>query len=148
MYRYFFISLFVLMSIISKAEVTLQSTLFSNSEWEIVYPIDDRIVHRWKFSSSELGVSAIFKGRKSHELKYSYYLSKSNTETFDSSKVGKYSSGCYLYEYNKVNKAVLIWKIVSFDNSNNILTVSCESQAEIGSTAIGGKTVTLHLKRL
>ena len=134
MYRYFFISLFVFMSIFSKAEVTLQSTLFSNSEWEIVYPIDDRIVHRWKFSSSELGVSAIFKGHKSHDLKYSYYLSKSNTETFDSSKVGKYSSGCYLYEYNKVNKAVLIWKIVSFDNSNNILTVSCESQAEIGST--------------
>ena len=62
------------MSIISKAEVTLQSTLLSNSEWEIVYPIDDRIVHRWKFSSSELGVSAIFKGRKSHELKYSCYL--------------------------------------------------------------------------
>ena len=26
------------MSIISKAEVTLQSTLFSNSEWEIIYP--------------------------------------------------------------------------------------------------------------
>ena len=75
------------MSIVSKAEVTLQSTLFSNSEWEIVYPIDDRIVHRWKFSSSELGVSAIFKGRKSHELKYSYYLSKSNTETFDSSNL-------------------------------------------------------------
>lgn len=60
MYRYFFISLFVLMSIISKAEVTLQSTLFSNSEWEIIYPIDDSIVHRWKFSSSEIGVSAIY----------------------------------------------------------------------------------------
>ena len=58
MYRYFFISLFVLMSIISKAEVTLQSTLLSNSEWEIIYPIDDSIVHRWKFSSSEIGVSA------------------------------------------------------------------------------------------
>lgn len=43
MYRYFFISLFVLMSIISKAEVTLQSTLLSNSEWEIIYPIDDSI---------------------------------------------------------------------------------------------------------
>ena len=60
MYRYFFISLFVLMSIISKAEVTLQSTLLSNSEWEIIYPIDDGIVHRWKFSSSEIGVSAIY----------------------------------------------------------------------------------------
>ena len=60
MYRYFFISLFVLMSIISKAEVTLQSTLFSNSEWEIIYPLDDSIVHRWKFSSSEIGVSAIY----------------------------------------------------------------------------------------
>lgn len=136
------------MSIISKAEVTLQSTLFANSEWEIVYPIDDSIVHRWKFSSSELGVSAIFKGRKSHELKYSYYLSKSNTETFDSSKVGKYSSGCYLYEYNKINKAVSIWKIVSFDKSNNILTVSCETQAGKNPIVIGGKTVTLRLKRL
>lgn len=136
------------MSIISKAEVTLQSTLFTNSEWEIVYPIDDSIVHRWKFSSSELGVSAIFKGRKSHELKYSYYLSKSNTETFDSSKVGKYSSGCYLYEYNKINKAVSIWKVVSFDKSNNILTVSCETQAGKNPIVIGGKTVTLRLKRL
>lgn len=48
------------MSIISKAEVTLQSTLLSNSEWEIIYPIDDSIVHRWKFSSSEIGVSAIY----------------------------------------------------------------------------------------
>ena len=48
------------MSIISKAEVTLQSTLFSNSEWEIIYPIDDGIVYRWKFSSSEIGVSAIY----------------------------------------------------------------------------------------
>ena len=46
------------MSIISKAEVTLQSTLFSNTEWEIIYPIDHSIVHRWKFSSSEIGVSA------------------------------------------------------------------------------------------
>lgn len=136
------------MSIISKAEVTLQSTLLSDSEWEIIYPIDDSIVHRWKFSSSELGVSAIYKGRKSHELKYSYYLSKSNTEAFDSSKVGKHTSGCYLYEYNKTNKMVSIWKIVSFDNSNNILTVSCETQAEKNPIAIGGKTVTLRLKRL
>lgn len=48
------------MSIISKAEVTLQLTLLSNSEWEIIYPIDDSIVHRWKFSSSEIGVSAIY----------------------------------------------------------------------------------------
>ena len=48
------------MSIISKAEVTLQLTLLSNSEWEIIYPIDDSIVHRWKFSFSEIGVSAIY----------------------------------------------------------------------------------------
>lgn len=136
------------MSIISKAEVTLQSTLLSDSEWEIIYPIDDSIVHRWKFSSSELGVSAIYKGRKSHELKYSYYLSKSNTEVFDSSKVGKHTSGCYLYEYNKTNKTVSIWKIVSFDNGNNILTVSCETQAEKNPIAIGGKTVTVRLKHL
>ena len=148
MYRYFFISLFVLMSIISKAEVTLQSTLLSNSEWEIIYPIDDSIVHRWKFSSSEIGVSDIYKGRKSHELKYSYYLSKSNTESFDNSKVGKYSSGCYLYEYNRINKAVTIWKIISFDKINKILTVSCETQAENKPIAVGRKTVILRLKRL
>ena len=83
-----------------------------------------------------------------HRTGHPNYLSKSNTETFDNSKVGKYSSGCYLYEYNKINKAVSIWKIISFDKSNKILTVSCETQAENKPVAVGRKTVILRLKRL
>ncbi len=147
MNRFFLLAISTMISLLSHAQTNMSSSQFENTKWEIIEPKDSKINHFWDFTEKNLHSYSRYAGRMSAGVEYSYYLTSSCSESFNHSKVGSSSVGCYLHLYNKKLKTSSIWLIKSYDRNSGIISVTGSSTSK-QNVVIGGKNTTMRLQMI
>ena len=74
---------------------------------------------------------------------YSYYLCSTPPISFDFSKVGKETNGCYLVEWNSKLKRMEYFTVISFDKSGGklVLYYKCKGSLDCSDTTMEYKMI-------
>jgi len=92
----FFIFLYCLYS---NAQVPVYLSQLKNTSWKVTGGLDDTNMI-YSFSDKEIYWYSISGSNKTLEYTYLYYLTDNVPQSYDSTLVGKSSSGCYIVKYN------------------------------------------------
>ena len=112
----------VIYTCIVRAQVAINISLFKCTTWKVIEP-KDKIEFLWQFSDKELKRIMRLNDQVRNGMVYTYYLSTSDKTVFDKSKVGKSTSGGYLYLYNSKLDNYTVWVVRSYDKTKNVMTL-------------------------
>lgn len=96
----------------------------------------------YSFSDKEIYWYSISGSNKTLEYTYLYYLTDNVPQSYDSTLVGKSSSGCYIVKYNPQMDEFIYYIIKSYDITKGTMTLLPRSTEPL----IGGMASEIRFK--
>lgn len=129
--------------IICNAQVSISSSMLVGTKWLYVNQVSENKAFKFHYAFTKRNMTSQQEGRpRVHS--YTYYLTDKIPQSYDKSKVGKPSKGCYLVEYSEKREDMTYYTIKSFNRK----TGKMELYWEYDGKTIGGSTCTLELTRI
>lgn len=134
----FFIFLYCLYS---NAQVPVYLSQLKNTSWKVTGGLDDTNMI-YSFSDKEIYWYSISGSNITLEYTYLYYLTDNVPQSYDSTLVGKSSSGCYIVKYNPQMDEFIYYIIKSYDITKGTMTLLPRSTEPL----IGGMASEIRFK--
>ena len=111
---------FLVSCITCNAQVSISSSMLVGTKWLHVNQVSENKAFKFHYAFTKRNMTSQREGR-SRVLSYPYYLTDKIPQSYDKSKVGRPSKGCYLVKYNEKTERITYYTIKSFNGKTGRL---------------------------
>lgn len=115
---------------IALAQVTVSTSKLTGTKWQLIVDGNLQSKPYYEFTNN----NAIWHCSDGTTFSFPFYLSSAIPTTFDFTKVGKETKGCYFIKYNSKLGIFYCYAIMSFNKNTGKMVCKCMNKDIIGLT--------------
>ena len=129
------ISYTIMLATLCNAQQYISSSSLIGTKWLHVNQVSENKAFNFYYTFTKRNMTMQKVGRP-RGIRYTYYLADKIPQSYDKSKVGKPSKGCYLVEYNEIAEEMTYYTIKLFNGKTGRLILYRDYDPKrIGSSA-------------